>query len=201
MPKQKPHVLLLSAGLVLLFGFTACVMAKTYIAYSKQLNRMAVIQTAFENMAFCRPYELSSEGFCLSPTTVLTDAEGNKSPLSEVVSAHGRTLVYRFSRMNCLPCIAMHFKLLKSILDDRAQMGLIILCDYHNARDLRILRNTYEVSCGLYSVDRIGIPIEDVNNPYFFILTQDMRCEGFFTAFKETSQQTENFLRALLEKL
>lgn len=72
MPKQKPHVLLLSVGLVLLFGFTACVMAKTYIAYSKQLNRMAVIQTAFENMAFCRPYELSSEGFCLSPTTVLT---------------------------------------------------------------------------------------------------------------------------------
>ena len=112
MPKQKPHILLLSVGLVLLFGFTACVMAKTYIAYSKQLNRMAVIQTAFENMAFCRPYELSSEGFCLSPTTVLTDAEGNKSPLSEVVSAHGRTLVYRFSRMNCLPCIAMHFKLL-----------------------------------------------------------------------------------------
>lgn len=163
------------------------------------MNRMAVIQTAFENMAFCRPYELSSEGFCLSPTTVLTDAEGKKSPLSEVVSAHGRTLVYRFSRMNCLPCIAMHFKLLKSILDDRAQMGLIILCDYHNARDLRILRNTYEVSCGLYSVDRLGIPIEDVNNPYFFILTQDMRCEGFFTAFKETSQQTENFLRALLE--
>lgn len=135
------------------------------------------------------------------PTTVLTDAEGNKLPLSEVVSAHGRTLVYRFSRMNCLSCIAMHFKLLKSILDDRAQMGLIILCDYHNARDLRILRNTYEVSCGLYSVDRLGIPIEDVNNPYFFILTQDMRCEGFFTAFKETSQQTENFLRALLEKL
>lgn len=33
MPKQKPHVLLLSVGLVLLFGFTACVMAKTYIAY------------------------------------------------------------------------------------------------------------------------------------------------------------------------
>ena len=60
MPKQKPHILLLSVGLVLLFGFTACVMAKTYIAYSKQLNRMAVIQTAFENMAFCRPYELSS---------------------------------------------------------------------------------------------------------------------------------------------
>ena len=56
MPKQKPHILLLSVGLVLLFGFTACVMAKTYIAYSKQLNRMAVIQTAFENMAFCRPY-------------------------------------------------------------------------------------------------------------------------------------------------
>ena len=51
MPKQKPHILLLSVGLVLLFGFTACVMAKTYIAYSKQLNRMAVIQTAFENMA------------------------------------------------------------------------------------------------------------------------------------------------------
>ena len=43
MPKQKPHILLLSVGLVLLFGFTACVMAKTYIAYSKQLNRMAVI--------------------------------------------------------------------------------------------------------------------------------------------------------------
>lgn len=80
MPKQKPHILLLSVGLVLLFGFTACVMAKTYIAYSKQLNRMAVIQTAFENMAFCRPYELSSEGFCLSPTTVLTDADGKKSP-------------------------------------------------------------------------------------------------------------------------
>ena len=35
MPKQKPHILLLSVGLVLLFGFTACVMAKTYIAYSK----------------------------------------------------------------------------------------------------------------------------------------------------------------------
>ena len=102
MPKQKPHILLLSVGLVLLFGFTACVMAKTYIAYSKQLNRMAVIQTAFENMAFCRPYELSSEGFCLfpPPTTVLTDAEGNKLPLSEVVSAHGRTLVYRFSRID-----------------------------------------------------------------------------------------------------
>ena len=30
MPKQKPHILLLSVGLVLLFGFTACVMAKTY---------------------------------------------------------------------------------------------------------------------------------------------------------------------------
>ena len=34
MPKQKPHILLLSVGLVLLFGFTACVMAKTYIAHN-----------------------------------------------------------------------------------------------------------------------------------------------------------------------
>ncbi len=67
MGKQRPRVVLLSAGVVLLFGVTACVMAKTYIVYSKQLNRMAVIQTAFENMAFCRPYELSSEGFCLFP--------------------------------------------------------------------------------------------------------------------------------------
>lgn len=106
MPKQKPHILLLSVGLVLLFGFTACVMAKTYIAYSKQLNRMAVIQTAFENMAFCRPYELSSEGFCLSPTTVLTDAEGKKSPLSEVVSAHAER--WSIVQQNELPaCIAM----------------------------------------------------------------------------------------------
>lgn len=67
MPKQKPHILLLSVGLVLLFGFMACVMAKTYIAYSKQLNRMAVIQTAFENMAFAGPMSSPRKGFAFPP--------------------------------------------------------------------------------------------------------------------------------------
>lgn len=201
MAKQKPYVLLLSVGLVLLFGLTAYVMAKTYVAYSRQMGKMAVIRTAFDNLTFCRPYELSSEGCYLSPTTMLTDGSGKKKPLPEIVSTHGRTLVYRFSRMNCMPCIAMHLKLLKSIIDDHAGTGLVILCDYQNARDLRILRNTYEISCELYSVDRLGIPMEEVNNPYFFILAGDMRCEGFFTAFKETSRQTENYLRALMRKL
>jgi peroxiredoxin len=152
-----------------------------------------------DNMSFLRPFELQSEEYTLSPETVIRDEDGQLLSFNDIFGNDEYVLVFRFSEMHCDICINQHFMMFKELSSKINLNKLVLLSSYSNTKKIKILKHTHKLDFRIFNImDDIGIPMEKVNNPYFFVVNKNLECHRFFTAIKENPELTISCVKAIL---
>jgi hypothetical protein len=152
-----------------------------------------------DNMSFLRPFELQSEEYALSPETIIRDEDGQLLTFNDIFENDEFVPVYRFSEMHCDICITQHLMMLKELSSKISLNKLVLLSSYTGTRKIKILKHTHKFDFRIFNiVGDIGIPLEKVNNPYFFVLDKNLKCHRFFTAIKENPELTVSCIKAIL---
>jgi hypothetical protein len=152
-----------------------------------------------DNMSFLRPFELQSEGYTLSSEAIIRDENDRLLTFNDIFGNDESVLVYRFSEMHCDICIVQHFMMFKELSSKINLKKLVLLSSYTNTKKVKILKHTHQLDFRIFNImDDIGIPLEKVNNPYFFVLNKNLKCHRFFTAIKENPELTISCVEAIL---
>jgi peroxiredoxin len=156
-------------------------------------------QVLVDNMSFLRPFELQSEEYTLSSEIMIKDEDGQSLSFNDIFENDEYVLVYRFSEMHCDICINQHFMMFEKLASQINLNKLVLLSSYSNTKKVKILKHTHKLDFRIFNVmDDIGIPLEKVNNPYFFVVNKNLKCHRFFVAIKENPELTISCVKAIL---
>jgi hypothetical protein len=193
--------------------FTACLliisaesifMVCLHSGHDKFQKQTAGVEDSFakmlvDNISFLRPFEIQSEGYTLSPETVIRDEDGQLLTFNDIFEDNEYVLVYRFSEMHCDMCINQHLMMLKKLSSEISLNKLVLLGSYSNTKKIKILKHTHKFDFRIFNItDDMDIPLEKVNNPYFFVVNKNLDCHCFFTAIKENPELTISCIKAIL---
>jgi hypothetical protein len=152
-----------------------------------------------DNMSFLRPFELQSERYILSPETVIRDEDGQLLSFNDIFGDDEFVLVFRFSEMHCDICINQHFMMFNELSTKINLNKLVLLSSYSNTKKIKILKHAHKLDFRIFNImNDISIPMEKINNPYFFVVNKNLECYRFFTAIKENPELTISCVKAIL---
>ncbi|MFT3737654.1 MAG: hypothetical protein QM786_02750 [Breznakibacter sp.] len=108
-------------------------------------------------------------------------------------------LVFRYSIFNCSVCVIFALDKIKEHLSGYEGTNRIIyIYDEERLKQPNITpkANTY------LSQNRqvLGLPMEQKNNPFFFLLTKDMKADLFFVPEKSMPTLTDEYLKIVKKR-
>lgn len=137
---------------------------------------------------------LQSEGMQLDSAMILWDTDGKPYKLKKLVNSH-KLIVLRYSELNCNVCVDTLFSRIKHCVTEINKNNILVLASYHNKRDLLIFKRINQLPYLILSVDSLQIPLDNLNEPYLFVLHEDMRMTHFFIPHKERSNDTDRYMK------
>lgn len=149
------------------------------------------LSTMKEDMNMC----YQNEGKMLDPQMRIYENGKEMNRLSDVIQE--KTLVVRFSQLNCQACITALTPLLKKLKGKR----VIFLADYTNKRYLKEFQKAYNTDHRFFKIEALPIPMEELNVPYFFLLDKKLEIDCIFIPHKEMLDQVEKYLEVIKDKI
>lgn len=115
---------------------------------------------------------------------------GNSSKDSTLIDycAHEPHLVFRYNMEACTPCVANVISAIKEVFPDYATNGNIIF----SCKGLKSGLNVNFNGKTHYSFGKgiLGIPIEEYNIPYLFVLDENLKLDFLFVVYPKGNKQT-----------
>ena len=107
-------------------------------------------------------------------------------------------IIIRYSELNCNVCIDSLFSCIDNHLNKKEKQQIHILASYHNRNDLLIFKRINNLSYPIYRIDSLGISLENLNEPFIFVLNKDYSISHLFIPHKERPQDTRRYLNIVL---
>ena len=140
---------------------------------------------------------LGNEGSVLDSNKIIYDVNNKEYTLSNVIKEGGRIII-RYSELNCNVCIDSLFSCIDNHLNKKEKQQIHILASYHNRNDLLIFKRINNLSYPIYRTDSLGISLENLNEPFIFVLNKDYSISHLFIPHKERPQDTRRYLNIVL---
>ncbi|MFR8835272.1 hypothetical protein [Bacteroides sp. CG01] len=145
-----------------------------------------------EDMKLC----FQNEGLILDSEILLVENESKEYILSDIVKE--KTLVIRFSQLNCQACIEAIKPLLKKVNIKQ----VVFLVTYTNKKFLKEFKKEIDQEdWRFFQVNSLYVPVEDLNSPYFFVLDEKMSLNYVFIPHKEMLDQIERYFEIVEQHL
>ena len=110
-------------------------------------------------------------------------------------------MVFYFSETNCWDCIEAALNQIKNIPDSIKLNNYLILCNYSNVRYFQAFIKDIDLKVPIYNnEEKLNIPLENMDVPFFFIINSDLHCKQVFIPIKEIENYTANYLQAMNKK-
>lgn len=136
------------------------------------------------------------EGSYLNPfSTIITESNDSIS-LSEFTSSNNK-LIFRFSHLDCNSCVDSQIVIIKEF-SEYFDGCMAIFGYYDEIGKLNKFKRINDLDVDVFNVERIN---DNINFPYFFILTSENRMEHIFFPEKEFSDLTREYIRNILKYL
>ena len=112
-------------------------------------------------------------------------------------------VVFRFFQTNCSPCIDVEIENIEKIADSLSYSNICVVVDGLNNREIKSFQKEHPLLKIFASKDGMisNNPIENNQNPYYFMLTKNNTIQGVFVPDPVTPSITQNYLRSQLIKL
>lgn len=155
---------------------------------SNTLKKFAIFQQNIESGLF--------------PDIKLKEAKGKRIiNFSSILKSNDPVLFFRFKETNCDACIQEAMIMLHEIPSSYSpSVKIVILCSYSNVRQFYAFANEEKEEFEVYNVDSLPLYIDKLENPYFFVMNQDMRIRNIFIPLKDDSQYTKDYLKCVTNK-
>ena len=148
-----------------------------------------------------RLYELEFNGLHLSDSLSLTDVEGKKWLLKDLIDSP--KLILRYSNLNCHTCIDEQLKNLKSFADSaHCSDKILLFTTCETDVYMRQFKRANKIHFPIFNLGKLANEqLRDIGMPYMFVLSpQDNRIQCMFVPQKELPNLTDSCLIMLREK-
>lgn len=143
--------------------------------------------------------ELKSEGRRISRS--VTDIDGNQVDLKEFCKS-GNKVVFRFTEMDCRPCIDAEISKIKDLSDEIGAKNIIIIADYENPRGLKVFVKENNISNVVFNCENLGIDIDDKDiSPYVFTVKKDLKATNIHAIDRLNPQKTMDYYNKITKEL
>ena len=165
--------------------------------YNQLRNDSNFSKELINEISHYKRYEVSSEGYEVNSDLFVEDIEGNLISFNKLIN--NNTLVFRFSETHCINCIPVFIPMLKELLGSKEDnLNVLILCDFHNRREIAAICIDNEISLPIYNMSKgLNIPIDKVGLPYFFVIDESLICRCFQVASKNNVSLSEQYFEGL----
>lgn len=130
------------------------------------------------------------------------DADQNLVGLDEVfLKGRDRILVCRFSELDCESCIDYAIMNAKKYGNRIGVENILYLGSYRNNRIFNRQKEMYGMdSCRTLNVAILGLPIEDLGRPYYFVLDRSLSVSNVFIPNKATHGMLDSYFNMLYDR-
>ena len=132
----------------------------------------------------------------INPVIYIGNDTANKMNLFDLV--RGKCLVFRFSGEACNLCIDFVINKLKSTFSDFAENDRILLIG-SNINE-RVKEKYYGKQIISFVSQNLGLPFEEYNTPFLFIIDRDRITKMFFIPEKSLPELTDIYLKNISER-
>lgn len=139
--------------------------------------------------------QLESEGCLLDFKVTPTDSLALYTKLKEPFK-----LAFFHSEVNCNSCVESNISFLNDLGDSIGRQNIIFLTSYKNKRDLSIFKRINQIKFPVYNVNSTGLAIEELNEPFFFVINEHLKAECVFVPIKEDSLHLKRYLDLIKRK-
>jgi len=144
-----------------------------------------------------------SDGMKLKATLVLLDVDNNQHQLGKLIARP--TLVFRYSFKDCDMCIDSAYRTLEKTKLFSGK-NAVFITDARSYRAFSIRAKATNFNLPVYCVQSddmkgLGLPAENQNLPFFFVLGPDLVASKFFVPYKEMTAETNDYLNIVADFL
>lgn len=125
----------------------------------------------------------------------LIDINGNETQLQRIINNRSK-LVFFINNLRCDGCINSELNFLDKTLDVLKREDIIIISNYPNINNLRVIKNKYNINYDSYNIvsnDSIPIYLRSQNSPAIFVINQDLKLNSFFIPNNLSPNTTINY--------
>lgn len=146
----------------------------------------------------CRTNEIFLNGREISVDLGVTDINGNKRTISDIMSDN--TLVLRYSEIHCDVCIDSIIAKLNLYKDFIGLQNIVLLTNAKNLNYTKRFRKVNRICFDIYNVDKaLDSVLVDIGMPYLFVYSSgNKRINNMFVPQKEDSRLTDEYLHSIL---
>ncbi|WP_157482700.1 hypothetical protein [Geofilum rubicundum] len=166
---------------------------------SVQTDSIKRYQSTLNGIAMFRDFEARSNGLKIDKKVAVVNLEGVTIPFSEIIDSNIRIL--KFSESNCSDCTQQNFQRVLDMMDAEMPDNLFLLGEFSNLRKVRIFTQMFELKWPVYYLpSSLDLPIDVIDEPYFFEVDESFTCSNFQIAASESTELVKSYLRALASK-
>lgn len=108
-------------------------------------------------------------------------------------------LFFYFSNNTCTPCIEGTISIIKKYIPNYEKNSKIIFISPYS--DPQYKQNYYGKELLSLSKNKLGIPLEDENVPFFFMLDQNLKVDNLHIVNKNNFEKTNNYVNRMEKTL
>lgn len=139
--------------------------------------------------------QLKSEGCQLDFKVTPSDSLALYTKLKESIK-----LVFFHSEVNCNSCVESNIPFLNDFGDSIGKQNIIFLASYKQKRDLTVFKRINQIEFPVYNVVSTGLAVEELNEPFFFVINDNQKAECVFVPIKEDSLHIMRYLNMVKSK-
>lgn len=143
---------------------------------------------------------LKSEGLKLSPEFLLVNNESDTLFLTDLVA--DTKLIVNLSTVDCNKCLSSEIKILETIYKNFNQDNVLVFVNYRTHQDINVFSRLNRLKINTYnkSFKSFGIPLEEGNENFIFIIDKDLTASNFFVANETKMELLDHYLESIKRK-
>ena len=109
-------------------------------------------------------------------------------------------LFFRFKENDCDACVSKSVRLLEDMSEHFPANGIVILSGYGNVRQFYAYAQSKERHFRVFNAGALPVDAENQEQPYFFVVTPDLKIQNVFIVSKEDEKMTSSYLHVISHK-
>lgn len=173
---------------------------KISVVLESNINIVNGLNSEIENLNKKAKIQIENNFFSLDKGIKLINLRGDTLKLEDVIS--DKTLVFRYSMLNCGACIQKEFENIIYTNFDRElqKKNIIFIAFYQELRDLIVTYRSLKLDIPIYIVsnNELGMPIEKNNNiPFYFAINENLKVNYVFIPERDKDELTLQYLKSI----
>ena len=120
--------------------------------------------------------------------------------LASLLKSNDTFLFFRFKENDCDACVSQSVDLLEKMSEHFPANGIVVLSGYGNVRQFYAYAQSKKKHFKVFNVETLPVIAEDQEQPYFFVMTSDLRMQNVFIVNKSDSKFTAEYLHHMGHK-